>query len=90
SSVQATQNPVDFLLRAVTFKINTEAGNHNRTDFEFKVSVKNSREISKLLYGEGEPQAVKYSALKVAILAATTSSAFTGMLVAVPLINRAG
>lgn len=90
SSVQATQNPIDFLLRAVTYKINTEAGNYNRTDFEFKVSVKNSREISKLLYGEGEPKAVKYSALKVAILAATTSSAFTGMLVAVPLINRAG
>lgn len=90
SSVQATQNPIDFLLRAVTYKINTEAGNHNRTDFEFKVSVKNSREISKLLYDEGEPKAVKYSALKVAILAATTSSAFTGMLVAVPLINRAG
>lgn len=90
SSVQTTQNPIDYLCRAVTFKINTEAGVHNRTDFEFKLSVKNSREVSDLLYGKGEPTAVKYSALKVAILAATTSSAFTGMLVAVPLINRAG
>ncbi len=90
SSVQTTQNPIDFIFRAVTFKINTEAGTHNRTDFEFKLSVKNSKEVSALLYGSGEPKAVKYSALKVAILAATTSSAFTGMLVAVPLINRAG
>ncbi len=90
SSVQTTQNPIDFLFRAVTFKINTEAGIHNKTDFEFKLSAKNSKEVSVLLYGEGEPKAVKYSALKVAILAATTSSAFTGMLVAVPLINRAG
>lgn len=90
SSVQTTQNPIDYLCRAVTFKINTEAGVHNRTDFEFKLSLKNSKEVSVLLYGKGEPKAVKYSALKVAILAATTSSAFTGMLVAVPLINRAG
>ncbi|MBE6787684.1 MAG: hypothetical protein E7537_04990 [Ruminococcaceae bacterium] len=90
SSVQTTQNPIDFLCRAVTYKINTEAGNHNRTDFEFKLSVKNSKAVSAMLYGKGQPKAVKYSALKVAILAATTSSAFTGMLVAAPLINRAG
>ncbi len=90
SSVQTTQNPIDFIFRAVTYKINTEAGVHNRTDFEFKLSIKNGREVSGLLYGKGEPKAVKYSALKVAILAATTSSAFTGMLVAVPIINRAG
>ncbi len=90
SSVQTTQNPVDAIFRAVTFKINTEAGGRDRTDFEFKLSRKNSAEVSRLLYGEGEPKAVKFSALKVAILAATTSSAFTGMLVAVPVINRAG
>ncbi len=90
SSVQTTQNPIDYIFRAVTYKINTEAGIHNRTDFEFKLSIKNSKEVSALLYGKGAPKAVKYSALKVAILAATTSSAFTGMLVAVPIINRAG
>lgn len=90
SSVQTTQNPIDYIFRAVTYKINTEAGIHNRTDFEFKLSAKNSKQVSVMLYGKGEPKAVKYSALKVAILAATTSSAFTGMIVAVPLINRAG
>ncbi len=90
SSVQTTQNPIEYIFRAVTYKINTEAGAHNRTDFQFKLSVKNSRQISETLYGKGEPKAVKYSVLKVAILAATTSSAFTGMIVAVPVINRAG
>lgn len=90
SSVQTTQNPIDAVFRAVTYKINTEAGGRDRTDFEFKLSRKNSAEVSALLYGKGEPTAVKFSILKVAILAATTSSAFTGMLVAVPLINRAG
>lgn len=90
SSVQTTQNPVDAVFRSVTYKINTEAGGRDRTDFEFKLSRKNSKEVSQLLYGKGEPKAVKFSVLKVAILAATTSSAFTGMLVAVPVINRAG
>lgn len=90
SSVQAIQNPLDYLFWAVTFKINTEAGIHNRTDFEFKLSKKHSKEISVLLYGKEPQKRIKYRALKVAILAATTSSAFTGMIVAVPIINRAG
>lgn len=91
SSIQTTQNPVDYVFGAVTYKINTEAGRRNKTDFEFKLSTKNSKQVSILLYGNAEPdKAVKYSALKVAILAATTSSAFTGMIVAVPVINRFG
>ncbi len=90
SSVQTTQNPLDFIFRAVTFKINTEAGIYNRTDFQFKLSIAQSKEVSALLYGKYEKVEIKYNALKVAILAATTSSAFTGMIVAVPIINRAG
>ena len=90
SSVQTTQNPLDFVFRVVTFKINTEAGNHTRTDFRFKLSKKHSKEVSLLLYGKEQQKETKYTALKVAILAATTSSAFTGMVVAVPILNRAG
>ena len=45
SSVQTTQNPLDYVFRAVTYKINTEAGIHNRTDFEFKLSIKNSKKV---------------------------------------------
>lgn len=90
SSVQTTQNPIDFIFRSVTFKINTEAGIHNKTDFKFKLSIKKSREVSLLLYGDSKPTEIKYSALKVAVLAATTSTAFTGIVVAVPILNRAG
>lgn len=90
SSVQTAQNPLDAIFRSVTYRINTEAGVIGRSDFEFKLSVKNSREVSTILYGTEKPKAVKFSVIKVAIMAATTSSAFSGMIVAVPVINRAG
>lgn len=90
SSVRATQNPFDAVFRSVTFGINTEAGRPGRTDFEFKLSLKDSREVSLLLYGDENTQAVRFSALKIAVMAATTSSAVTGMLIAVPVINKAG
>ena len=90
SSVQTTKNPIDAVFKAVTYRINTEAGITSRADFEFKLSNKNSSEVSNLLYGKREPEAVKFSAIKVAVLAATTSSAFTGIIVGVPILNRAG
>ena len=90
SSVQTVQNPVDFIFGAVTIKINTEAGIHTRADFKFKLGTNKSRELALLLYGEEKAQPIKYSAIKVAVLVATASSAFTGMLVAVPILNRAG
>lgn len=90
SSVQTTKNPIDAVFRAVTYRINTEAGITSRADFEFKLSNKKSTEVSNLLYGKQESTAVKFSAIKVAVLAATTSSAFTGIIVGVPVLNRAG
>lgn len=90
SSVQTTKNPIDAVFRAVTYRINTEAGITSRADFEFKLSNKNSAEVSNLLYCKQESTAVKFSAIKVAVLAATTSSAFTGIIVGVPVLNRAG
>ncbi len=90
SSVQTAKNPIDAIFFAVTYRINTEAGTISRSDFEFKLSNKNSAEVSRLLYGENKVQAVKFSAVRVAILAATTSSAFTGIIVGVPVLNRAG
>ena len=90
SSVQTAQNPIDAVFHAVTYRINTEAGITSRPDFEFKLSVRKSKEVSSLLYGKREPEAVKFSAIKVAILAATTSSAFTGIIVGVPVLNGAG
>ena len=90
SSVQSNQNPLDAICRAVTYSINTEAGRKNQTDFTFKLWVKDSREISTLLYGDGQPKEFKFSVLKVAVLAATTSSAFTGLIIGVPIINKMG
>lgn len=90
SSVKAEQNPFDMLFRAVTFNINTEAGSRRRSDFKFKLSFRDAKEVSRLLYGEKKPFRVDFSAVKVAIMAATTSSAFAGILIGVPVINRIG
>ena len=90
SSVRATQNPFDFLCRAVTLSINTEAGSVNRSDFKFKMWLRDCKEITSRLY-EGEAiSKVRFSALRVAILSATTSSAFSGIIIGIPIINRAG
>lgn len=90
SSIESRQNPIDALFRSVTYNINTEAGRKNSPDFKFKLSVRNSKEISEKLYGSKETKRIKFSVFKVAILAATTSSAFTGIIIGVPIINRAG
>lgn len=90
SSIQTKQNPLEFIVRAVTYRINTEAGELGKADYEFKLSVKASKEVSTLLYGKDEQKRIRFSLFKIAVLAATTSSAFTGIIVGVPLIYRAG
>ena len=90
SSVQTVQNPIDAVFRAVSYRINTEAGPKGKADFDFKLSTKDSAEVSRLLYGEDNYTAVKFSVFKVAVMAATTSSAVMGMLIAVPIINKTG
>ncbi len=90
SSVQTKQNPLEFICQAVTFRLNTEAGNIDKADYEFKLSVKSAKKVSTLLYGKGDNKKIRFSLFKIAVLAATTSSAFTGILVGVPLIYRAG
>ncbi len=90
SSVQTVQNPLDAVFGAVTYRVNTEAGKKGKTDFEFKLSLKDSKKVSELLYGKSEYTAVKFSAVKVAVMAATSSSAVTGMIIGVPVINKTG
>lgn len=90
SSVQTEQNPIDAVCKAVTYRINTEAGPKGSADFEFKLSLKDSKEVSRCLFGEKNPKAVKFSVFKVAVMAATTSSAVTGMIIGVPIINKTG
>lgn len=90
SSVRTVQNPLDMLCRSLTISINTEAGSRRSPDFKFKLSMKAAKEVSRLLYSEYKPSRIHFSAVKVAVLAATTSSAFGGMLIGVPVINRIG
>lgn len=90
SSVQAERNIIDLLFGSVTFHINTEAGSHRRSDYYFKLHLSDANEISRHLYSKKPELLESFSAVKVAIMAAATSSAFTGMVIGVPLINRAG
>lgn len=90
SSVQTTQNPIDAIFKAVTLCINTEAGVQNKSDFKFKISLKNCKELTSILYDGETVSKVRFSPLRVAIMAAATSSAFSGIIIGVPIINRAG
>ena len=89
SSVQSEQTPFDYIFSSVTFRINTEAGSREKTDYSFKLSRRDSHALSDLLYGKKSGEPVRFSPFKIAILAAATSSAFTGMLVGVPIVNNA-
>lgn len=90
SSVQTVRNPFDIIFGSMTFRINTEAGTYKRSDFEFKLNFSDAKELAKRLYGGEEVSKQRFSPIKVAIMAAATSSAFTGMIIGVPIINRAG
>lgn len=90
SCVKTSQSPLDAVFGAVTYRINTEAGKYGKPDFEFKLSRKDSERLSVLLYGNQGNRAVKFSLYKLAFLAATTSSAFTGIIISVPIINKLG
>ena len=45
SSVQSEQTPLDYILGSVTFRINTEAGSRQKTDYSFKLSRKDARTV---------------------------------------------
>ena len=88
SSVQSEQNPLDYIFGSVTFRINTEAGSRQKTDYSFKLSRKDARLVADLLYGHKSGEPIRFSPIKIAVLAAATSSAFTGILVGVPILNN--
>lgn len=90
SSVQTSRSPLDMIFGSMTFKINTEAGTKNKSDFEFKVGFLKGKALAKMLYSDQTVLKQRFSPIKVAIMAAATSSAFTGMIIGVPIINRAG
>ena len=90
SSVQTVRNPFDTLFGAMTFRINTEAGEKTRSDYEFKLRFKEAKELANALYGDDTVSSQKFSPIRVALMAAATSSAFTGLIIGVPFIKNAG
>lgn len=90
SSVIIDRTPLDFLLGSATFKINTEAGRIKTPDFKIKVWASDSKRLYTHLYGKDLNIKVKFPHVKVALMAAATSSAVTGLIVGVPVINQAG
>lgn len=90
SSVTVRQNPADFIFRAATVSICTEAGRPNASDFEFKLSNRSAGELMTSLFGDERYAAVRFSAGRLAASAALNSSALTGLLIGVPLFNRTG
>ncbi len=92
SSVELVRNPLDYLLSAATVHINTEAGRKGTADYSFKLSLVAARELQNIITGDENEQkiAIKFSPVKIALAAAATSSTATGMIIAVPIILRAG
>ena len=87
SSIQSAQSPLDYIFQCVTFRINTEAGSREKTDYSFKLSRKDAHTVSEALYGVKNGEPTRFSPVKIAILSAATSSAFAGILLVVPVLN---
>ncbi len=89
SSVSFKENPIDRLSRAVTLRINTEAGRVGRPDFEIKLYARDALALINRVYGDEGRTAICVSPVKIAAMAATTSSAVTGLIIGVPILNQA-
>lgn len=88
SSVSLKENILDFLLNSVDCLVNTEAGRPNKADFNIKMYKSDAKLLFKTIYGKEPQNIIKFSAYRIALLAATTSSAATGIIVGVPIINK--
>lgn len=88
SSISLKQNIFDFVLGSVSCEINTEAGTPKKSDFDIKMGISDAKRLYSIVYGTENMQVVKFSAFRIALLAATTSSAATGLIVGIPVINK--
>ncbi len=90
SSAELVRNPLDYIFSTATLYINTEAGVVGRPDFEVRLKKRDALEIAEKLYNAELLSAAGFSVKRLSIAAALTSSALTGALVAVPIVDRAG
>lgn len=90
SSVTALVSPIDKIFCSVTYRIDTEAGVSGRNDFSFKLHKSDANALYFLLYGTQNSAWLRFSASKQAVFAAATSSAVTGLVLGVPIVNNIG
>lgn len=90
SSVQKVRYISDRLFGSVTLRINTESGRRGKADFEIKLSCRDAELVCNELFLKTNQTTLRFSAVRVAIMAAASSSAFTGLIFIVPLIRQTG
>lgn len=90
SCIAKSVNPIQKILNAVSFSLNTEAGEKNKADFKFILGKKSADELSAAVFGEAKSEPIRYSNPKIALFSVSSSSALTGIIIAAPVINRAG
>ena len=88
SSITVSQNILDFVCGSVSCSINTEAGRVRKSDFDIKLSLSDAKMLYDAVYGDEKMKTLEFSAFRIALLAATTSTAATGIVVGVPILNR--
>lgn len=90
SSVQTVSYLTDHIFGSATLRINTESGRRGKADFEIKLRKSDAGAICSEIFPKENPKTVKFSPVKVALMAATASSAFTGLIFIVPIIRQSG
>ncbi len=90
SSVQILRHITDRVFGSVTLRINTESGRKGKADFEIKMNIRDAENIQAELFSSESARTIKFSAIRVALMAAAASSAFTGLIFIVPVIKQTG
>ncbi len=90
SSIQTLRHITDRVFGSVTLRINTESGRKGKADFEIKLSRSDAESIGAELFLSESVHTIKFSAIRVALMAAAASSAFTGLIFIVPIIKQTG
>ena len=90
SSVAIKQNMFDALTKGVSCAINTEAGRLKRNDFNLKLYKTDAKLLYFLIFGTENTKKEDFSPFGIALLAVGTSSAATGLVIGIPIINKTG
>ena len=88
SSIEVKQNPIEWLFRAKTLCINTEASQTKKSEFKIKLYIKDCETVRRMLYNCENRDGNNIPPLKALLAAVFTSSAFTGLIIGVPIINN--